>query len=228
MTVVMDLAIKRILKQKLTLFVVFAIPLFLIIVPAPTEEMFSMRYGLFGLLLFFSAFLLSKQIIDDRSQKTVVRIAASPLSHKAYLAGHLMSYFLVIALQSIFFFLINLILASEGLTFNLIALSLYLFMGVLSLSFSLLWHTFFKSYATSMALFAVIVNIFALLGGLTVPVSMMPEPMQRVVVVIPAYWYSFGLEQAYLESYLNVVLSLLILLVFAIIFLTIGSKRRFE
>lgn len=228
MNIVMGLALKRIFNQKLMLFVIFVLPVFLLLLPRPAEGMVSMSHGLFGLIMFFSAFLLSKQIIDDRMQKTIVRIAASPLSHRDYLLGHLASYMMILILQSLLFFLINMIFLSEGVMFNLYALVLYIIFGFMSLSFSLFWHTFFRSYATSMALFTVIVNIFALVGGLTVPVRLMPDSLQRTAIITPTYWYAHGIDEAYLMNTLNVFISLLILVVFAIIFLTIGSKRRFE
>jgi len=228
MSVVMELALKRILKQRLMLAVIFILPIFLLLMPSPRDGVVSMSHGLFGLIMFFAAFLLTKQIIDDRTQKTIVRIAASPLSHRDYLLGHMASYMLVLTFQSLLFFLMNMMFLSEGLVFNLYALVLYIIFGFMSLSFSLFWHTFFRSYATSMALFTVIVNIFALVGGLTVPVRLLPDGLQRTAIITPTYWYAHGIDEAFLMNPLNVLISLLILVVFAIIFLTIGSKRRFE
>jgi len=45
---------------------------------------------------------------------------------------------------------------------------------------------------------------------------------------MPTYWYAYGLEYVAEGDYRGAFLSLCILLGFAIIFLSVGSTRRFE
>lgn len=226
---VFKLSLLRISKQKVTVLLITLFPLVVLLIPQAEGLNYPIvSYGIFGLVLLFSAFLLSKQIIEDRQFKTIKRIAASPISHRDYLLGHLSAYFLVVMFQIIAFSLLGFI--RWGGEFNFYALSfiaLTLF-GIVSISFSLFWHTFFKTYATSIAIFSIASNIMALLGGLTYPLMFMPDSIKRYSIVLPTYWYAYAIEQITLSESLNVFFALLIMLGFAIIFVTIGSIRRFD
>jgi ABC-type uncharacterized transport system permease subunit len=98
----------------------------------------------------------------------------------------------------------------------------------MAISFSLFWHTFFKRYGTSIAIFSIAVNVMSLLGGLSFPLRFIPDNIKIISLVLPTYWYAYSLEEITNKDYFNAMMALLILLGFAIIFLTIGSKRRFE
>jgi len=229
MITVFELVLKRILKQKVTLMLMILFPFALLILPQPQDmETPTLSFGIFGLVILFSAFLLSKQVIEDRQYKTIVRISASPLSHKSYLLGHLGAYFFVLSIQITGFWLVGLMVWQAPLTFYLFTYLLLLFFTMMSISFCLFWHTFFKTYGTSISIFSIAANLMAVIGGLSFPLMYLPDRLRRIAVVLPTYWYAYGLEQATEKMYQTVLLCLLILLGFAIIFISIGSKRRFE
>jgi ABC-2 type transport system permease protein len=226
---VFKLSLLRISKQKLTMLLITLFPLVVLLIPqAQGLDYPIVGYGIFGLVLLFSAFLLSKQIIEDRQYKTIKRIAASPITHKAYLLGHLSAYAMIVMIQILMFSVLGFIRWGGAFRFyglGFIALSLF---GMVSISFSLFWHTFFKTYATSIAIFSIASNIMALLGGLTYPLMFMPDSIKRYSIVLPTYWYAYAIEQITLSESMNVFFALLIMGGFAIIFVTIGSIRRFD
>ncbi len=226
---VFKLSLRRISKQGVTLGLMILFPLAILLIPQADGFNFPIvSYGLFGIILLFSAFLLSRQIIEDRQYKTIKRIAASPVAHHQYLLGHLSAYFLVLITQIMLFSVLGYLTWGGDLSDYLLSFISLMFFAALSISFCLFWHTFFRTYATSIAIFSIAANIMALVGGLTYPLAFIPENIRRFSIIIPTYWYAYAIEQMSLDNFLNVLYALLILVGFAIIFLTIGSKRRFD
>ncbi|MFP4287391.1 MAG: ABC transporter permease [Candidatus Izemoplasmataceae bacterium] len=226
---VFKLSLLRISKQRFTVLLITFFPLAVLFIPQAEGLNFPIiGYGIFGLVLLFSAFLLSKQLIEDRQFKTIKRIAASPISHQGYLIGHLSAYFLVIITQISLFSILGFIRWGGSIDYYLQSYLALIFLGIVAISFSLFWHTFFKTYATSVAIFSIAANLMALLGGLTYPLMFMPESIKRYSIILPTYWYAYAIEQITLNETLNIFFALLIMLGFAIIFVTIGSIRRFD
>ncbi|MDI6453610.1 ABC transporter permease [Peloplasma aerotolerans] len=229
MSVIFRIALKRIFKQRLTLALMGLLPLVLIFLPR-SEGLDTTRisYGIFGLITLFATFMLTKQVIEDRQSHTIIRIAASPITHKDYLMGHLSAYMSVMFVQVTLFWIISYIVWRGVFTFYLWAYLLMLCFTVMAICFSLFWHTLFKTYATSIAVYSIVANLMAVMGGMSLPLEYLPERLRLIAIILPTYWYAYGLELAALQNYVLVILCLLILLGFAIIFVTIGSKRRLE
>ncbi len=220
-------ALKRSFKQKFMITTIMLIPISLVFLPQAAGEL-PLGFTMYGLFILFTAFLLTKQIIDDRIQKTVVRIAASPIDHKQYLSGHLLAYLSILIVQNSLFVIVALFTWSSIEISVPLMLLTYIMFSVLSIAFSLFWHMFFKSYATSVAVFSVIANILAVLGGLMFPLSVLPETLKTIGVIIPTYWFSSGLDALYQGEPSQAIIALFIILGFAIIFIGIGSRRRLE
>ncbi|MFW6284849.1 MAG: ABC transporter permease [Bacillota bacterium] len=228
MKVFFDHAFKRTFKQRLLITGMFLFPLALALAPHPQEEVPPIGFALYGLIILFSGFLLTKQIIDDRTSGTITRIAASPVRHVEYLGGHILAYLGVMAIQNmIFVVMARLVWSSLELSFLLLFL-VYLVFSALSITFSLFWHMLFRTYATSIALFSVLSNMVAIAGGLIVPIKLMPQTLKDVAIVLPTYWFAFAIQNTYDMEYVPVFLGLLIVAGFAILFLVIGSRRRLE
>ena len=228
MITVLELVLKRALRQRLTIALMLLFPVVIALLPQPAGMTTpALSYGIFGLVMLFSAFLLTKQLIEDRQGRTIVRIAAAPISHRDYLIGHLLAYAVIMSAQVVFFWLLSIIRWSAPTNFYSWALlSLTIFM-ILSISFCLFWHSLFRTYATSISIFSVIANLMAVIGGMSFPLQFLPDTLRRVAIVLPTYWYAYGLELLEETRILTFILSLLILMGFAIIFVSIGSKRRF-
>ncbi len=221
-------AFKRTLKQKWLLLGLTVFPLGLALAPQPATEVVPIGFSMYGLLIIFSAFLMTKQILEDRMQKTIVRIAAAPVDHKTYLLGHLGAYLTILMVQNVVFVIMTVILWRDITISYGLLLIIYILFTALSITFTLFWHMLFKSYATSVAVFSVIINILAMLGGLIIPLKFMPSAITDLTIVLPTYWLAYGLQALFDQAYGTYFLSLSIIIAFAIIFLVIGSKRRLE
>ncbi len=229
MSAVFALVFKRLLSQRFTLLMWLGFPLAVLVIPMFDDTQPPVGpFGLFGLVIMFTSFLISKQIIEDRQLRTVVRIAASPISHRDYLLGHLLGYALIMTVQVILFVVISAWRYPTGLTFYLPASALLWVFSLMCVTLALFWHTFFKSFNTSLSIFSIGANLMAVMGGMMFPLSVMPDRMRSVAVILPTYWFAFGLEEAARNVVSSVLLSLAILVGFGIIFITIGSKRSYE
>jgi len=227
MSTVFGLTFKRMLKQPFVLSLMFVLPFATLFIPLrPDETTPRLAYGLFALGLMFTSLMLSKQVIEDRQQKTIVRIAAAPLTHKDYLLGHLSAYMITIVVQISLFWALSFVRWDAPASFYFAAFAFLVGFAVMIIAFSLFWHTLFKTYASSMAVYSIVANLMALIGGLSFPLAIMPDNIRRVAVVLPTYWYAYGLEFVTDKDAAGAILSLCILFGFAIIFLVVGSKRR--
>ncbi|MGH0052710.1 MAG: ABC transporter permease, partial [Sphaerochaetaceae bacterium] len=156
----------------------------------------------------------------------LVRIASSPISHAKYLSSHLAAGTVLLVVQSLVLIIASLFVYGIDKTNYFFLFLLYSAYSVMTLSFSLAWNTMFRSYTTSFALFSGVGSIFCLISGLTFPLRFLPTAMQRMVRILPPYWLAHGLEALYHQERASLWLSLVILLIFAGIFLLIGSRRR--
>lgn len=227
MITVFELVMKRALRQRLIMAMVIVFPILLVLIPQPTNiETPTLSYGFFGLVMMFVTFLLAKQVIEDREMRTIVRIASAPISHRDYLLAHLGAYTLIMIFQVTVFWVLSFIVWDAPWSFFLSGYSLMLIFAITATGFALFWHSLFKRYTTSISVFSVVANLMAVLGGMSLPLALLPDHLRRVAVVLPTYWYAYGLEQATEKTFGMVILSLCILIGFATIFITVGSKRR--
>ncbi|HKM07205.1 MAG TPA: ABC transporter permease [Sphaerochaeta sp.] len=219
-------ALQQNLKQRITLLLLMVFPLVLLFIPSVNDS-HPMGFSLFGLLNFYSAFLLCRAVVEDRMQKIVVRIAASPVSHGFYLASHLLASLLLLSLQCLVFIIASIIFFGPSRTNYVVLFLLYFSYSVMTLSFSLAWNSMFRSYTTSFALFSGIGSIMCLISGLSFPLTLLPQSIQTVVRILPTYYLAHGLAMLDRQSGSGILLSAVVLWTFAGIFLLIGSKRRF-
>lgn len=219
-------ALKQNLKQRISLLLLLGFPFVLLFIPSTTGTL-PMGFSLFGLLNFYSAFLLCRPVVEDRMQKIVVRIAASPVSHFFYLASHLLSSLLLLSIQCLFFVVISLIYFGIDRTNYLILFLLYFSYSAMALSFALAWNSMFHSYNTSFALFSAFGSLMCLVSGLSFPLSLLPQSIRTMVRILPTYYLAQALAMLDKQSGSGILLSAVVLWIFAGIFLLIGSKRRF-
>ena len=79
------------------------------------------------------------------------------------------------------------------------------------------------------AVFSIVISFMSILGGIFIPINLLPEVLKRLGMIFPTYWLSNALisinENKDLQNYL---LSIGILILFTVLYTTFGSKRRLE
>jgi ABC-2 type transport system permease protein len=145
--------------------------------------------------IFFIIVPLSINMVKEKSQGTFVRLRTNPVSYSIVLAGKTVVFLTVCLIQ---FFLMVLIgvylfpvlgLPSLGVSGKLfLAFIVALFSGLAAVGLGLLLGTVAKSQEQAAPFGATFVVVLAALGGVWVPVFMMPNFMQFISNLSPMNW----------------------------------------
>lgn len=156
--------------------------------------------------IFFIIVPLSINIVKEKSQGTFVRLRTNPVSYATVLGGKTIVYLAVCLLQFIFMLLIGIYLFPKlGLPRLDIAnrlpmlLLVTVFSGLAAIGLGLLLGTIAKTQEQSAPFGATFVVILAAMGGVWVPVFVMPKIMQTLSNLSPMNW---GLN-AYYDVFLR-------------------------
>lgn len=219
----------RVLRNKQTFFVITLIPLIMIFIPMLWKEGSLLGLTLYGIIILYGSFLLTKSIMTDRVNGTVIRIFSAPVKTSKYLCQTLLAYSILLTFQ------ISLIIFVCKLLYNwelILALQLFLCYTVFattSIGFSLAWNSLFRSKVMSDSVFSVVISLMSILGGIFIPISLLPDMFKRLGMLFPTYWLSNALINLYENKDLqNYVLSIGILILFTVLYIIFGSKRRLE
>jgi ABC-2 type transport system permease protein len=218
-------AIREDARHPLNIILIFLLPIPVLFIPAnPGSYPFGL--SLYGMIIVYSSFLLSRPLVEDRMKGIAVRIAASPISSLCYLANHLLGYLTLLVVQIFILLLGSLIIHGDAVSGRVVLFTLYLTFGVMSLSMALAWNVLFKSYNLSFGIFSGVASILCLLSGVSLPLFLLPDQLIRYIMFLPTYWLPFGLEAWHGGNTMQLIQAQAILLGYAGIFLLIGSKRR--
>ncbi|MEZ4916194.1 MAG: ABC transporter permease [Chitinophagales bacterium] len=181
--------------------------------------------------IFFIVIPLSINIVKEKKQGTKVRLFTSPVSYFVIIMGKTITYLIICLLQffimimvgKYFFPYIGLYALNVEGKMGLMTL-IALFAGLAAVGYSVLVGTVFKTQEQSAPFGATSVIILAAIGGIWVPIFMMPKFMQFFARLSPMHW---GIEAFYnvLLRNGNLVAILPQLLYFFIFFVaTIGTS----
>lgn len=220
-------ALKRIFRDKSNLTFLTLFPIAAIFLPANDHwPLLPYGYQFFGVLILFVAIRLTGLLVDDRQKGVVKRLAAAPVTHFRYLFQNLLAFSVIVIGQSIFMIAGGMMYGQE-LHEPLWLLVLFLVFSFTAIAFTLAWNTLYRSKETSFLVFIAVIMIMAMLGGLILPVDMLPDTLEQIAVIFPTYWLAEGIEWVVLgENSGDFLLINGVLLLYALLFLIIGSIRR--
>ncbi len=161
-------------------------------------------WTLFG--MFFIVVPLSGALIRERQEGTLTRIFTLPVPFLTLLMGKILAYITVCLIQAVLMFLAGMtLLPMQGLpSLELGSSPAGLLLVLLSASFAatgfgLMVGSIARTYEQGSMFGAVAVVIGAAVGGVMLPVYVMPELMQKISSLSP---FSWGLE-AFLELFVR-------------------------
>ena len=187
--------------------------------------------------IFFIIVPLSINLVKEKNQGTFVRLQTNPVSYATVLGGKSIVYLGVCLIQFTLMLLVGLYL------FPLLGLpkidvsgklpmlyTVALFSGLAAIGLGLLLGTIAKTQEQSAPFGAILVVIMAAIGGVWVPVFVMPELMQLLSKISPMNW---GL-QAFYDVFLRNVdfvkilpkISLLLLFFILTLFIAVIYNRN--
>ncbi len=175
-------------------------------------------WALFG--IFFICVPLSGSLIKERDNKTLDRLNTMPVSSGLLMIGKILAYLLVCMGQFFMIFLIGkFILPTLGLpAFSMgnqlpAVVLIVLATAMAAIGYGILLGSVVKTFEQAIVLGPTSIVIAAALGGVMVPVYLMPAPMQVISNISPLAWsldafYDIFLRGKQLEAVLPKVASL--------------------
>jgi ABC-2 type transport system permease protein len=145
--------------------------------------------------IFFIIVPLSINIVKEKSQGTFVRLRTNPVSYATVLGGKTLIYLVVCLIQFVLMLLVGVYLfPAIGLpTLDVsgrlpLLFVVAIFAGLAAIGLGLLLGTIAKTQEQSAPFGATFVVILAALGGVWVPVFVMPKLMQTLSNISPMNW----------------------------------------
>ena len=145
--------------------------------------------------IFFIVVPLSINLVKEKSQGTSVRVRVSPTPYYIHILGKTFTYLIICVIQFLLMVVVGVYLFPymdlpqfdvTGKMFNLIIVTL--FAGLAAIGFGVLLGTIADTQEQSAPFGATSVVVLAAVGGIWVPVFLMPEFMQKIAAFSPMNW----------------------------------------
>ena len=145
--------------------------------------------------IFFIVVPLSINLVKEKSQGTSVRIRTSPTPYYIHILGKTFTYLIICVIQFLLMVAVGVWLFPymdlpqfdvTGKMFHLLIVTL--FAGLAAIGFGILLGTVANTQEQSAPFGATSVVVLAAIGGIWVPVFLMPEFMQKVAQFSPMNW----------------------------------------
>ncbi|WP_143883278.1 ABC transporter permease [Chryseobacterium binzhouense] len=145
--------------------------------------------------IFFIVVPLSINLVKEKSQGTSVRVRVSPTPYYIHILGKTFTYLIICIIQFLLMVAVGIYLFPyldlpqfdvTGKMFNLLVVTL--FAGLAAIGFGVLLGTIADTQEQSAPFGATSVVVLAAVGGIWVPVFLMPEFMQKIAAFSPMNW----------------------------------------
>ncbi len=163
--------------------------------------------------------------MEDRTKKTLVRIAVAPITHFEYLSQNLLAFALMLWSLNVLVVALGVLVHGDALISPFLGLLIFTFYAFTSLSYALAWYSLFRSLDSAYNAFFGVTILLSMLGGLMWPIQAMPTFFQRFARLLPTYWLSEALLLAPEAGLKALSLPLGMMVLFSLAFLLIGSRR---
>jgi len=182
---------------------------------------------LIALMIIFGAFFMARSIQQDKMDGTIIRILAGPVTMRSYLVQNFLSAMIPMAVLSVLIGVLGLALNGWELYFAAGITLCYIFLTASSVGLSFAWSCLFKDKEASYAVLSVLITAVATVGGLMIPLSVLPNALRIIGTIFPAQWAARAIESL-MEYGLNgqFWLSMLAMFLFTVAYLLYGGKRR--
>lgn len=145
--------------------------------------------------IFFIVVPLSINLVKEKSQGTSVRIRTSPTQYYIHILGKTITYLIICVIQFLLMVAVGIWIFPlmdlpqfdvSGKMFHLLIVTL--FSGLAAIGFGILIGTMSNTQEQSAPFGATSVVVLAAIGGIWVPVFLMPEFMQKIAQFSPMNW----------------------------------------
>lgn len=188
--------------------------------------------------IFFIIVPLSINLVKEKNQGTFVRLRTTPVNYATVLGGKTLVYLVVCLIQFTLMLLVGIYLfpaiGLPGLDVSDKLPMLYLvalFSGLAAIGLGLLLGTIARTQEQAAPFGSTLVVILAALGGVWVPVFVMPKFMQLISKISPMNWgleafYDVFLRKVHFAEILPEISLLLLFFIFTVIIAIIYNQRK--
>ena len=218
----------RTFRSPISALVSAAAPIVIILVAQDLwVESPSLGINMLALIVLLASHLSAGLILQDRLDGSVIRVQLSPVSNLSYMVQNLLAAMMPPFIYAMVLAVAGLLLYNWGaaLTFGL-TLAVLLFAFV-SIGFAFFFNNFFKSKEGNKYAFLFVAVIMAFSTGLMLPIEALPQHLQHVGAVFYPFWFLRGINMV--EEYgltLGFWMYQIVMVLFATVFLVLGSKKR--
>ncbi|MBW3114649.1 MULTISPECIES: ABC transporter permease [Bacillaceae] len=156
-----------------------------------------------GYTIMFAFYIMISMVIGfvkDRDKGMVARIASTPLPIKDYFIGKWIPFMMIVLIQIAVLFCFGVVVYDLPLGDPLALISISLSLAFIVTGWGMALSVLVKTENMGIAMTQIVALGGAMLGGLWLPVELMPEFMQSISKVLPQYWAIEGYKEIILEG----------------------------
>ena len=226
---ILRFALRRSFRGGFNILLLCVLPVGVVFIPPQEGTTLPLGIHFYGQVIMFAAFLMVRSLVDDRVSGVLTRIAVAPVSYFRYLWETLLAYGILLILQNALVVGLGLVLYGRSLGPPLLQLVAFASFSLTSIALCLAVFSLFGRREAAYGALSTIILVLSLVGGFYWPVEMMPEPLQKVALLTPPYWLVKALTVLRRGGPpTRFALSVVIMLLFTMALLVVGSRRRLE
>ncbi len=183
-------------------------------------------YTIYG--VFFIITTITSSLFREKSEGTFRRLQAAPISRAAILVGKLLPYYLLNLIQIALMLTVGIVVFHIGLGSHPLALvPVALATAAAATGLGMLVTGLGKTQEQAGSLSVILSIVLSALGGMMVPVYVMPAFMQKLSLAIPHSWALTGFQDVIVrgQGLAAVLPAVGVLMAFALVFWTVGLWR---
>lgn len=219
---IFNFTIKQYVAYPVQYILGIAVPILLLIISRFLNIMNDDIFlGWILMVLMWSAFIDSLQILENKEIGVEVRVLASPISWLNYLSQSLLAGIVIMALRICIFLTIGVVLNGWSFIFFVRLFINYSLFSTSIICLGFFFSRIFSNIRSATMAFSFISLFFVMLGGVWIPLEWLPTWLYILGMLSPVHFAVSALQMNDLYF-----LNLLAILGFVIIFLLLGSIKR--
>jgi ABC-2 type transport system permease protein len=182
---------------------------------------------LYGIIILYGAFLLARMFVEDKETELTIRIATSPIPPWKYLLENLACFSVILIVQNILTITAYNFINPQGIVHPILLLGTFMLYSIMAVGLMLTISTICSTSFVMLCAATGAVMILSMLGGLFIPVRLMPDSMEKIAMITPTYWFSEAINSIFSAS-TKLTFQLTMLLGFGVVFFLVGSWKKYS
>ena len=180
---------------------------------------------LYAIIILYGAFLMAKITAEDKEKQLIDRVAVSSVSSQRQLLENLLSFCTILIVQNIIVIIAYKLINPNGIVYPGKVLLAFIVFSIMAVILMLAISNFSRTSFIMMSASTSVIILISLLGGLFIPIGVMPEVMTKITLFTPTYWFVEAIDSIFVGSS-QFIFHLIILLGFSVVFIFDVSRKK--